>query len=158
MSEMAVDSPVEPALISKCSLILEEVSALTINNIVKFTFEELEQTWDDIGSPFQRWYRTATSISVDDTGRRISWKSNKPFAPENIFFRTIDSGRLLPMHLADFRVQIYAHKSHWEFIDAKKERDNWRTLVLSGMVSPSFMKFQYFNSFLIYIPRCMRCC
>ncbi|KAK0457032.1 uncharacterized protein EV420DRAFT_1551041, partial [Desarmillaria tabescens] len=36
---------------------------------------------------------------------------------ENLFFRTIDMGRLLPTSLTDSRVQMYATKGLWAYME-----------------------------------------
>ncbi|KAJ7629346.1 hypothetical protein B0H17DRAFT_863647, partial [Mycena rosella] len=49
--------------------------------------------------------------------RLIAWKTGRPFHPENMFFRTVDSGPPPAHALADFRVQFYAHKSLLDKMD-----------------------------------------
>jgi hypothetical protein len=133
---MPVQSPLEPALISQCELVLYEVDTMKIQEIMTLlTFGKFEEDWGVGGSPFQHWYRAATSLSINGAGRLIAWKSNKPFKPGNLFFRTIDSGRLLPMEPAIFRLQIYAHKSHWECLDEKDKRGPWAGSTISNIVS-----------------------
>jgi hypothetical protein len=133
---MALQSPFEPALISQCELLMDEVDTRKIKELMTFlTFGKFEEEWGVGGSPVQRWYRAATSLSIGSTGRLIAWKSDKPFKPRNVFFRTIDSGRLLPMEHAIFRANIYAHKSHWEHLDVKDRRQSWTEMTLASIVS-----------------------
>ncbi|KAJ6569577.1 hypothetical protein B0H19DRAFT_1136097 [Mycena capillaripes] len=119
-----------PARISDCELVNHEIGEGTMSSIVKLTFDDLENAWGDGGSPYQAWYRgvatgkdavvdtQSTENSVFENCRLIAWKMGKPFKAENLFFRTVDSGRLLPMYLADFRIQFYAHRSFYEQLDA----------------------------------------
>ncbi|PBK61375.1 hypothetical protein ARMSODRAFT_896861, partial [Armillaria solidipes] len=43
------------------------------------------------------------------------------------FVRTIDTGRLLPMALASFRVQMYATKDLWDSFERTEEKEKWTT-------------------------------
>jgi hypothetical protein len=137
-------APVEPALISRCELVLFEIDSELVQQAVKRVFGE-EKSWGDAGSPFQRWYRTSASLSANSACRHVAWKSGRPFKPEQLFFRTIDSGRLLPMHLAHFRLQFYAHKSHWEALDSKGKRKEWIVNAMLGLVSPFHSVFPQFQ-------------
>ncbi|KAJ7139516.1 hypothetical protein C8R44DRAFT_764676 [Mycena epipterygia] len=119
----------QPALISDCELVNYEVNTADVSSIIEILFDTLEEGWPGgSGSPYRKWYRnvaTGKDAIMDkeltegafENSRLIAWKTGKPFEPENLFFRTVDSGRLLPMHLADFRVQFYAHKNLLEKID-----------------------------------------
>jgi hypothetical protein len=147
-------APFEPALISRCELVLYEVDTLRIRQAVNYVFGNDERMWGDAGSPFQHWYRASATLSANSAGRHIAWKSGKSFKPEHLFFRTIDSGRLLPMHLAQFRLQVYAHKSFWEALDAKGKRKEWIDDLLLTIVSPLFIHDLFF--FAIF-NRCMKC-
>ena len=63
-------------------------------------------------NPIHReWYRRASS--EPNGSRLVAWKTGKPFTPENLFFRTVDTGRLLPMNAAEFRLQFWAHSTVW---------------------------------------------
>src|SRR6266498_2592593 len=109
-----------PATIKDSLLVLQEISREDVRTIIDKVFHDSEgqNRWPAGGSPFQKWYRQNASVSTtvrDEKDRRlIAWKTNKAFSPENIFFRTIDTSRLLPMALADFRVQIWADPGVWE--------------------------------------------
>jgi hypothetical protein len=136
---MPLQSPLEPALISQCELVMDEVDVMkTWQMMTILTFGKLEEDWGVDGSPFKCWYCTATSLSINGTGCLIAWKSNKPFKPRNLFFWTIDSGRLLPMEHAIFQLQIYAHKSCWENLDVKNQCKAWMECLVSNIVSPDF--------------------
>jgi hypothetical protein len=133
-----------------CELINHEIASEEISRWVKAGIfsDDFEKSFGEAGSPMQEWYRsvaTGKNAVVDEaleaTGvfencRLIAWKTGKPFQPENLFFRTVDSGRLLPMHLADFRVQIYAHRFHMEKLDSTPEgRKGWVAYILRQYVS-----------------------
>lgn len=117
----------------------QEISYSNVKLIVNKVFQK-ESEWSD-GSPFQRWYRQNASLSTsvyDQKGRRlIAWKTNKAFLPENIFFRTVDTYRLLPMALAEFRVEMWADPSVWEHLDQKEgSRIGWCANMVLLMVRP----------------------
>jgi hypothetical protein len=130
--------PSLPARISSCQLVLHEVSTVKADRIVKLLFGECEKQWGDTGSPFQQWYRSVTSLPSIGRTRRIAWKNHKRFLPGNIFFRSIDTGRLLPVSCAPIRFQLYAHQSHWEVLDNRGKREDWTSATLLGMVSSVF--------------------
>lgn len=121
-----------------CELIGHEVDSEQVRQTMKFCFKELEERWGDAGSPFKKWYRDMSSRAGEKPGtRQIAWKAGKPFSPRYAFFRMIDTGRLLPACNATFRVQFYMHKSRWEHLDGKDQRDAWIQHSLVGMVSGS---------------------
>jgi hypothetical protein len=132
---MAAETPIPQAHISECELILHEITQEEVQQHIELLFGDIEKQWGDIGSPFQRWYRTVTSLSSNGRNRHIAWKKDKLFVPEHLFFRTIDSRRLLPMHLAPIRVQFYAHKSHWRHLEGVEKGEMWKDITLSSMVS-----------------------
>ena len=121
---------------SDSPLLLQEISRDDVKVIVDQIFQETR--WPADGSPFRKWYRQNASLSTsvrDEQGRLIAWKSDTAFSPENIFFRTVDTSRLLPMALAEFRVQIWADPSLWEHLDKQEgKRAKWYTHVLAFMV------------------------
>ncbi|KAF8815913.1 hypothetical protein BYT27DRAFT_7078602 [Phlegmacium glaucopus] len=89
----------------------------------------IQKEWPRPGSDKEQWFRRVTEgpTAVRITGdnfplncRLISLKSSKPFEVNNIFFHTVDTSRLLPLHAAQFRVNWYAHKDTWEYIDSKE--------------------------------------
>jgi hypothetical protein len=154
--------PLEPALISDSIMVLDEVPASKVEAIRNAVFKDIEKVWLDEGhkegSHFQRWYRTvatgpkAVKKNTDDSqagsinintavqGRFIAWKTNEPFLPSNLFFRTVDTSRLLPMHLADFRVQMYADPSEWNHLhnlNGDWTRSKWKEYTLMEMVRSS---------------------
>ncbi|KAF8883637.1 hypothetical protein CPB84DRAFT_1686278 [Gymnopilus junonius] len=111
---------------------------------------QIQQTWpNEGGSDVERWFRKVTqgTDAIRSWGnnkrqysRLISWKKGKEFAAENLFFRTIDTSRLLPMSLADFRFQWYTHQGIWNHLDKKKvdgefgPRKQWQYIALSGLM------------------------
>ena len=126
--------------IPNCRLQLQEICRKDVKIIINKVFEK-ESEWSVRGSPFQRWYRQNTSLSTsvrDGKGRRlIAWRTDEAFLPENIFFRTIDTYRLLPMALAEFRVQIWADPSIWARIDQNEgahPRIGWCGSIVALMV------------------------
>ncbi|KAJ7037492.1 hypothetical protein C8F04DRAFT_1092647 [Mycena alexandri] len=134
----------QPARISDCQLVNWELGVEDVESLVELMFNDLEERYGDKGSAYQNWFRSvatgkdavvderSSEESVFDNSRLIAWKTDKPFKPENLFFRTVDSGRLLPMHLADFRIQIYGHKYSYEKLDASEGgRKGWAYLYLS---------------------------
>lgn len=103
-------SPITPARISDCELV----------NIERNDFDDMiGPLWDaraEREPAFELWYRRHRSLvnsAPPSPSRVIAWKSNAPFKPENLFFRTVDTGRLLPMSAAEFRIQYWAHKGLW---------------------------------------------
>jgi hypothetical protein len=156
---LPIVKPLEPTLISDSIMILDEVPARKVELIMNAVFKEIEQGWindgHEGGSHFQRWYRSvatgpqAVKNIKDDSelgsadnntgvrGRLIAWKTKEPFLPSSLFFRTVDTSRLLPVHLADFRVQLYAHPSEWDRLDNLKgdwTRNKWKEYILTVMV------------------------
>ncbi|KAJ7037487.1 hypothetical protein C8F04DRAFT_952847 [Mycena alexandri] len=133
---------VQPACISECQLVNWEIDTPDVKSLIKINFETMEEKG---GSPYQKWFRsvaTGKDAVVADTRsgeedmfdncRLIAWKTGKAFKPENLFFRTVDCGRLLPMHLAPFRVQIYGHDSCFKKLDEfEGGRRRWASHVLS---------------------------
>jgi hypothetical protein len=150
----SIISPIEPALISDSVMILDEVPEGKVETIMNAVFNDVEKFWVDNGheegSHVQRWYRSVatgpeaikgdrslsnSTTAGDMRGRLIAWKTKEPFLPRNLFFRTIDTFRLLPVHLADFRVQIYAHPLEWDHIDNSDwTRNKWKEHTLAVMV------------------------
>ncbi|PBK81576.1 hypothetical protein ARMGADRAFT_948046, partial [Armillaria gallica] len=66
--------------------------------------------------------------------RTIAWKKDKPLHPENLFFRTIDTGRLLPMALATFRVQLYVTEDLCDAFPRDEEKEKWSTYVVLALM------------------------
>ena len=130
--------------IPNCVLRFVEIS----NNNVKMIIEKVFQNEAELpagGSPFQRWYRQNASLSTsvrDHKGRRlIAWKTDKPFLPENLFFRTVDTCRLLPMALAQFQVQLWADPTAWEHLKQSgvaQNRITWCANIVLLMVYSIF--------------------
>lgn len=120
-----------------CALAPHEVGTQDILDLRDKLFDEE----DDIGedkSIYARWYRSAATR--DSTEKRvIAWKSGKTFDPKNVYFRTLDTGRLIPMEFADFRLQVYAHRSAWNtyerHIKIKTPRTAMRMMTLTFVSS-----------------------
>lgn len=160
-------TPAVQARISDCQLVNRETSAKKVADYRDTLFilqeEQFEKKGHPEGSPWQVWFREisqslppplATSdpnnvsgLSVydfhDPQTRNVVLKKDAAFLPKNLFFRTVDTGRLLPMECADFRIEWYAHESHWEGVDdmQKKEKNapSWEAYTLAimvGMTSP----------------------
>ncbi|KAJ6573955.1 hypothetical protein DFH09DRAFT_384137 [Mycena vulgaris] len=136
----------QPARIVDCELVNYQAGTGTVCSLMEMLFGEIEKddSKEDGGSPHQQWYKsvaTGTNAIVNDAvasdstfekSRLIAWKTDKPFKPANLFFRTVDSGRLLPMSLAYFRVQFFAHKIFYEEIDGMPGgRNQWACKILS---------------------------
>ncbi|KAG6918791.1 hypothetical protein DXG01_011543 [Tephrocybe rancida] len=147
-------APIEPALISKCVLVNEEIPRTRVQEHMYALFHH-EENWSHVpgGSHFQRWYRTMamgpeaakindkTRINKGLQGRLIAWKTGKPFEPSNLFFRSLDTGKLLPMNLADFNIQMYGHPTEWRKINELKDvtKDDWETYMMFGMIHEILM-------------------
>ncbi|EAU87052.2 hypothetical protein CC1G_12389 [Coprinopsis cinerea okayama7 len=107
-------------------------------------FNLMEASWAKVGddvpstsakppneSPYRRWYRrvatgtTAVRQKVGDgripNGRLIAWNPKRPWIPKNLYFRSVDTCRLLPMFCADFRLEVYGLQSHWDWLEKKRE-------------------------------------
>ena len=146
-----------PASIASCDLICQVVDANTIETFVEAKFVEGEKVWaEDGGSPMMRWYRNVSSrndipkATKGESGeyekaksgsapsrRPIAWKTSKEFLPSSLFFKTLDTGRLLPMHLAPFQINIYAHKMVWKNLDERETRMQYCSTVINGLVRAS---------------------
>jgi hypothetical protein len=111
-------------------------------------------------SPWYNWYtRVATGASAVRTtvadgripyGRLIAWNPKKPWEPENLLFRSLDTCRLLPLDCAVFRIQMYATTCAWHWLEergkkneiANKKTDHldfesWQEMTLMMMVTYS---------------------
>ncbi|EJD40515.1 hypothetical protein AURDEDRAFT_69933 [Auricularia subglabra TFB-10046 SS5] len=109
--------PFEPALIGLCDLVRYEHGISRVIAVRNGTFAS-DEKWGPDGSPYKHWYRAAATRNANGK-RLIAWKRNTDFEPDRLYFRALDSGRLLPMELADFRAQIYGHRSLWSYLDSK---------------------------------------
>ena len=145
----------EKPLLSDCDLILDEMSERQVEKLRNTMFYVQLEAWPNAGgSDIQKWFRKVTSgdTAVRSWGnnnrqysRHISWKKDKKFSAENLFFRTVDTSRVLPMALADFRIQWYAHKDIWDRFDNVPEdpetgfggRDGWQKVTLTCLVRVS---------------------
>lgn len=126
-------SYIENPLIKNCSLILEEFSETYVEEIRDSIFRQGQQL--EVGTSEvekQTWFRKVAqgTSAVREEGnknrpnrRLIAWKTGKPFEAQNLFFRTIDTSRLLPAALADFRIQWYAPRGIWDHLDSKKPQE-----------------------------------
>ncbi|KAK0219252.1 hypothetical protein IW262DRAFT_1298327 [Armillaria fumosa] len=126
----------EIPLVSSCSeLVMMEFSSYRITSLCEIIFQKERLIIRDTGfSPFQQWYLDARSVNTPQ--RTIAWKKDRPFHPENLFFRTIDTDRLLPMSLASFRVQLYATKDWCDAFQRDEEKEKWFTDVILALMHP----------------------
>ena len=122
---------IEKALIADCSLILDEFSETYVEQIRDSLFHQGQQPGAN-GLEKQAWFRKVAqgTSAVRENGNRnrpnrrlIAWKTGKPFEAQNLFFRTVDTSRLLPAALADFRIQWYAPKGIWDRLDSRKPKE-----------------------------------
>ncbi|KAK0454191.1 uncharacterized protein EV420DRAFT_604727 [Desarmillaria tabescens] len=116
----------EIPLISSCSeLVMIEFSSSRIQTFREVLFKDERLIIEEEGSSaFEKWYRHAASVHQR---RTVAWKKGRPFHPQNLFFRTVDTGRLLPMSLASFRVQMYATKDRWDTLEQQGVKERWST-------------------------------
>ncbi|KAF8964550.1 hypothetical protein BDZ97DRAFT_1660224 [Flammula alnicola] len=128
---------------------LEEFSERYVEKVRNIVFDGQQKWPTPEGSEIQQWFRRVAqgpnavrSMSTNNrmNSRLISWKTGKKFVPENLFFRTVDTSRLLPVALADFRIQWYALKDTWAWLEGRKKqaglepREAWQAMVLSGLM------------------------
>ncbi|PBK81585.1 hypothetical protein ARMGADRAFT_1068516 [Armillaria gallica] len=128
-------------VMSLCELDMMEFSASKIETLRDdVLFEKERLAIEQYGfSPFERWYRDIAGVK--NLQRSIAWNTGKHFASENLFFRTIDTGRLLPMSLADFRVQIYAAKGLWAYMEHYGNTESSTNVTILGLVDLSAKKW-----------------
>lgn len=138
------------AHISESIFILDEQSVADVEKAREATFEKEHEEGPN-GSFYQQWFK---KVSQGDTAvktwgtnnkafaRRICWKKGSKFEIDNLFSYTMDTSRVLPMALADFRVQWYYHPNHLKWIDSRKNpgvgnpRKFHQTITLSLLVRP----------------------
>ncbi|KAK7439571.1 hypothetical protein VKT23_017498 [Stygiomarasmius scandens] len=72
-------------------------------------------------SPWKNFYITCSQASGI---RHVVWKKGKPYHMDYLFFKTLDTGRLLPMQHAVIRVQFYIDKEKWERQSRNESSDN----------------------------------
>ncbi|KAH6905494.1 hypothetical protein BKA70DRAFT_1431131 [Coprinopsis sp. MPI-PUGE-AT-0042] len=108
-----------------------------VENILNMIFDG-EKVWEAKGleSPIKKWYKrvatgsTAVRSRIADgrlsNARSIVWNTKNPWLPENLYFRSNDTCRLLQMSCAVYRVQIYALPSLWSYLEqlAKKRKQD----------------------------------
>ncbi|KAJ3508156.1 hypothetical protein NLJ89_g5905 [Agrocybe chaxingu] len=129
--------------IALSELIHEESSESFGEKVRDAIFGDIQSNPRVDGSPHERWFRdvaqgpNAVRAKVTNSrlnGRLIAWKKDKPFDPTNLFFRTVDTSRLLPMALADFRIQWYASTGFWQWLEGRKNPEGhdpkklWKTI------------------------------
>ncbi|KAJ7151595.1 hypothetical protein C8R46DRAFT_1122526 [Mycena filopes] len=138
---------VQPARISDCPLVHWQIGLPDVKSLVNGAFSAESEGWGEAGSPYQTWFRTVATgkdavvdkrsgeeDSMFNGSRFIAWKSGKAFQPENLFFRTVDCGRFLPMHLAEFRMHIYGHESLFKAMEAEGGRTKWASRTLPAYI------------------------
>jgi len=128
-------SQTNSARISDCELV----------NIERNYFDDMiGPLWDaraEREPAFELWYRRHSLLvnsAPPSPSRVIAWKSNAPFKPANLFFRTIDTGRLLPMSAAEFRIQYWAHKGVWNKVKNKEGLVMSITYMIVGLPSLNY--------------------
>lgn len=117
---------------------MQEVDPALIQQIRDYQMKQDEIQWTPYGgSPWRKWYR---SQAKPDAQRKqhIFWKKSKPYEPKNIFFKTVDTGRLLPMSTALFRLQFYAHKSKWDHLDSQNKKPGFIQTMTAALVSGNY--------------------
>lgn len=137
------------ALISESNLVCDEFSEKYVEDIRSTLFSSRDN--QDKPSDVEQWFKevaqwpTAIRNTNHKTNSRlISWKSGTKFDPENLFFHSVDTSRLLPMALADVRVQWYATKETWAWIDSREKRNGieprkaFQLMSLSGLVGAQY--------------------
>jgi len=146
-----VHQSLQKALISDSTLDNIEFSGDYVKQIRNLIFKnQLERFPRPEGSQFEQWFRRVShgpnAIRTPSTNDRmesrlISWKTGKEFKAENLFFRTVDTSRLLPMELAAFHIQWYVHPKTWQLLEEKKQRntekpgEKYLMLTSTGMVN-----------------------
>ena len=148
---------IEKPLIANCSLILDEFSGSYVAQIRNSIFREGGQQPNGNGLEKQAWFRKVAqgTSAVREQGNKnrpnrrfIAWKTGKPFEAQNLFFRTVDTSRLLPAALAGFRIQWYAPKVIWDQLDIRKPqkeipiggRKGFQLYTLAGIVGFYFLE------------------
>jgi hypothetical protein len=147
-----------PALMSNAEMVAHEMDVPIVDAILNAMFDS-EKQWTEKGleSPLKKWYNrvatipTAVRTEIADgrvpDGRLMAFKPKNPWHPTNIFFRSHDTCRLLPMNCAIFRVQLYAMPSMWDHLEKTAESrkeygDEWASLratkkmILTRLVGP----------------------
>ncbi|EJD34933.1 hypothetical protein AURDEDRAFT_188883 [Auricularia subglabra TFB-10046 SS5] len=111
-SEWLPHEATRPALIRDIFLQLREYDIPEVEAI-REAIIGLEKDKDPSVALFYQWYRRA-AVRGSDGQRLISWKQTSKFDSKHLFFRSLDTGRLLSMALADFRVQFSAYQHDWD--------------------------------------------
>jgi hypothetical protein len=158
-----------PALnpkISQTNLSFHEVSIEQVSALRDLVFEANNIWWSESSEPsatdgnskgslIEKFFRDASDPQANVESRFIYLKKDKKFALENIYTRCVDTKRLLPMALADFRIQIYVLRS---FIKEDK-RNEWAQLLVATLVRMlCYCDALVTNVNLAYVCRCGHCC
>ncbi|KAF9531519.1 hypothetical protein CPB83DRAFT_809262 [Crepidotus variabilis] len=139
-------------LISESILVHEEQIEPDVEKVRDLIFnkERDDMAYGPEGSFYQRWFRNVSQgkTAVKSWGinnkifsRQICWKKGSKFDLDNLFSRTVDTSRILPMALADFRIQWYYHPKHLEWIDGHKKPGMADPRALHQMMTLSLMLF-----------------
>ena len=87
---------VPAASLSRCSLIMKKRDGPIT--------EEVWKALDERNAAHRQWY---TRVVWQPHGSRpIAWKTENPFTPNNIFVRSLDTGRMLKIANAPIRLQF----------------------------------------------------
>lgn len=137
--EHVIFKPVHPAKIADSELVHHEFARHRVESIRQTVFQRDNMPyWEKSGKtpPFAQWYREATKYRDPRDGRPyVEWKTNAEFRDDRIFFKTLDTGRILPMHLANFRVHFFTTKWYWEQFDQNRKREGTLFTELASLVS-----------------------
>lgn len=137
------------ALISECNLVCDEFSEKYVEEIrnTLFSGQETQDGPSDVELWFKRvaqWPSPIRSTNHKTNSRLISWKTGTKFHAENLFFHSVDTSRLLPMALADVRVQWYADKETWAWLDSREKqrgiepRKTFQLMTLARLVGAQY--------------------
>lgn len=131
LKETADQAPYRPrpdAPVSEVGYMKEtEIGIAAVEEMTLVAFQQMEEQWGETGSPWRRFYEQVSALP----DRVVAWNTNKydvlrflsdikmiismltrfccqrrEYTPEHIFFRSVDTGRLLAMDNGPFRVQV----------------------------------------------------
>ncbi|KAK7456460.1 hypothetical protein VKT23_010709 [Stygiomarasmius scandens] len=98
-----------------------------------------------VTSPWKNFYRTCSQKSGI---RDVVWKDGKDYDMQYLFFKTLDTGRLLPMKYAAVRIQFYMDRETWKEItksqDGKEGIDEETLCVIMALGMTEIMVLRSF--------------